>query len=83
MRSPPDALAIAKIPTIIVATKCDSPENLRQVNPDAVSGYFPAAVATFKTSSSVPSSTRDSLQCIIRAALVSKRGKLLQLFMST
>ncbi|KAH8842118.1 hypothetical protein MCOR07_004222 [Pyricularia oryzae] len=69
-----NALAIAKIPTIIVATKCDSPENLRQVNPDAVSGYFPAAVATFKTSSSVPSSTRDSLQCIIRAALVSKRG---------
>ncbi|TLD11133.1 hypothetical protein PgNI_06075 [Pyricularia grisea] len=69
-----NALAIAKIPTIIVATKCDSSENLRQVNPDAVSGYFPAAVATFKTSSSVPSSTRDSLQSIIRAALASKRG---------
>jgi len=72
-----DAAALTKsaLPTILVATKCDNPEEFRQINADGMANAFPSVVADFKTSANVPGSTRDCLQAIISATMSSRRGE--------
>ena len=65
------------MPTILVATKCDNPEEFRQINAEGMVRAFPAVVADFKTSANVPGSTQDCLQAMISAVTSNRRGKCL------
>ncbi|KAJ9132649.1 Ras GEF [Pleurostoma richardsiae] len=68
------ALANSALPTILVATKCDNPESLRQIDTAGMAAAFPSCLADFKTSSNVPGSTRECLQVMLRAAVANRRG---------
>ncbi|KAK4162206.1 ras guanine nucleotide exchange factor domain-containing protein [Cladorrhinum sp. PSN259] len=68
------ALANSSLPTILAATKCDAPEEARQLDVASVASEFPAA-GHFKTSFNSPGSTRDCLQAMLRIALASRRGE--------
>ncbi|KAK3946090.1 ras guanine nucleotide exchange factor A [Diplogelasinospora grovesii] len=69
-----NALANSALPTILVATKCDTPENLRVIDTGAVAAAFPACISDFKTSSNVPGTARECFQAMLRAALAHRRG---------
>ncbi|OAA66430.1 Ras guanyl-nucleotide exchange factor [Niveomyces insectorum RCEF 264] len=60
--------------TVLVATKCDNPESIRQVNTDSLAAAFPYILASFKTSASVPSTTGDCLQAMVLAAVHNRKG---------
>lgn len=73
------ALSSANIPIIIVATKCDTPENLRQLDTAGVArlaNTYPLCIGEFKTSVNAPASQRDCLQAILKATLANRRGTL-------
>ncbi|KAL8337102.1 hypothetical protein RB601_008558 [Gaeumannomyces tritici] len=67
------ALEMSNLPRILVATKCDNPESARRVNTDAIPRHFPG-VLNLMTSANVPSTARESLNAIIKAALGAKMG---------
>ncbi|KAK2071917.1 hypothetical protein P8C59_006302 [Phyllachora maydis] len=69
------ALAHSSLPTIIVATKCDAPENVRQLDTSGVASAFPTCICDFKTSVNVPNSARECLQAMLKAAITSRCGK--------
>jgi hypothetical protein len=69
------ALANSSVPTILAATKCDTPQNLWQLDTAAVATAFPSCIGDFNTSSNVPGTQRDCLQAMMRAALNNRRGK--------
>ncbi|KAK0706454.1 ras guanine nucleotide exchange factor domain-containing protein [Lasiosphaeria miniovina] len=60
-------LANDSLPTILVATKCETPENLRQLDTAGVAHAFPSCAGHFRTSSNVPGSARECLQAMLRA----------------
>ncbi|EFX03973.1 Ras guanyl-nucleotide exchange factor [Grosmannia clavigera kw1407] len=68
------ALSISGLPTMLVATKCDNPENMRQINANGMATVFPSILADFKTSANVPASTRDCLQSIVLASVFNRKG---------
>lgn len=74
------ALGITGLPTMLVATKCDNPENARQINANAMATVFPSILADFKTSANVPASTRDCLQSIVLASVFNRKGMLITLY---
>ena len=69
------ALSNSSLPLFLVATKCDTPENLRQLDTQGVANAFPVCKASFKTSANVPGSARECLQAMLRAAVANRRGK--------
>ncbi|KAM7208618.1 ras guanine nucleotide exchange factor A [Naviculisporaceae sp. PSN 640] len=68
------SLAKSSLPTGLIATKCDTPENLRQLDTMAIAQNFSSCVVHYKTSSNVPTSARDCLQAMLRATLNLRRG---------
>ncbi|KAK3315050.1 ras guanine nucleotide exchange factor domain-containing protein [Apodospora peruviana] len=68
------SLANTSLPTGLVATKCDTPENLRQLETAGMASAFPSCAIHYKTSSNVPGSARECLQTMLRAAVASRRG---------
>ena len=72
------AMSSTSIPIIIVANKCDTPENLRQLDTAGVArlaNTYTSCIGEFKTSVNAPASQRDCLQAILKAALANRRGK--------
>jgi hypothetical protein len=69
------ALAHSDLPTVLVATKCDNPETLRQLDATAMAAAFPSCIRDFKTSVNVPGSIRDCLQFLVTACLINRGEK--------
>lgn len=69
------ALSISGLPTVLVATKWDAPEQLRQLDTAAMTAAFPNCAAHYKLSPNSPGSTRECLQTIVRAAMTARRGE--------
>ena len=70
------ALAHSSLPTVLVATKYDAPEELRQLDPAGVAAAFPACAGHFKISPNAPGSTKECLQEMLRAVVAVRRGEL-------
>lgn len=69
------SLANSSLPTGLVATKCDTPENLRQLDTMALANTFTSCVIHYKTTSNVPGSARECLHAMLRTTLALRRGK--------
>jgi hypothetical protein len=67
------ALANSSLPTVLVATKYDAPEELRQLDPARVAAAFPACLH-FRISPNAPGSTKESLQAMLRTVVDVRRG---------
>ncbi|EGO56573.1 hypothetical protein NEUTE1DRAFT_83897 [Neurospora tetrasperma FGSC 2508] len=70
------SLANSSLPTILVATKCDTPASIRQVDMNAVAHSFPSCVAHLRISSDIPGGAREALLTMIDAILANRRGTL-------
>lgn len=68
------SLSVSNYPLVLVATKCDNPEELRELDTASVAAAYPSAVANFTTSPNTPNNTRDSLQAILRAVVNGRKG---------
>ncbi|RYP69474.1 hypothetical protein DL771_006126 [Monosporascus sp. 5C6A] len=69
-----NALVNSSLPTVLVATKCDNPENARQIDTEAVAGACQSCLAAFKTSASKPETARKSLFALLKALALSRQG---------
>ncbi|KAL0470711.1 ras GEF [Neurospora intermedia] len=67
------SLANSSLPTILVATKCDTPASIRQVDMNAVAHSFPSCVAHLRISSDIPGGAREALLTMIDAILANRR----------
>ncbi|KAK4075014.1 uncharacterized protein Triagg1_4678 [Trichoderma aggressivum f. europaeum] len=69
------ALTNSNMPAMLVATKCEAPEEERQVNPDELANHtlFRSCLAHFKISSTSPEIDRTCLHAILRAAVAHRR----------
>lgn len=65
---------MSNYPLVLVATKCDNPEELRELDTASVAAAYPSVVANFTTSPNTPNTTRDSLQVILRAVVNGRKG---------
>lgn len=72
------ALTNSGLPAILVATKCEHPEEDWEVDAEAMANhkYFQACIATYKVSTETPKEARACLQAILRAAVSYRRGLL-------
>ncbi|KAK3947809.1 ras guanine nucleotide exchange factor domain-containing protein [Pseudoneurospora amorphoporcata] len=68
------SLANSSLPTILVATKCDTPASIRQLDMNAVAHSFPSCVAHLRISSNIPGGARETLLTMIDAILASRRA---------
>ncbi|KAJ4388475.1 hypothetical protein N0V85_007516 [Neurospora sp. IMI 360204] len=68
-------LANASIPTILVATKCDTPASIRQVDMNAVAHSYTSCIAHLRISSNIPGGARETLWTMIDAILASRRAE--------
>ncbi|KAK5660934.1 hypothetical protein OQA88_12308 [Cercophora sp. LCS_1] len=68
------ALANSSLPTVLVASKYDAPEELRQLDPIGVANAFPAVAGHYRISPNVPGSTRECLLAMLRAAVAVRKG---------
>ncbi|RYP26103.1 hypothetical protein DL766_006838 [Monosporascus sp. MC13-8B] len=68
-----NALVNSSLPTVLVATKCDNPENARQIDTEAVASACQSCLATFKTSASKPETARISLFTLLKALVLSRQ----------
>ncbi|KAK0705297.1 ras guanine nucleotide exchange factor domain-containing protein [Lasiosphaeris hirsuta] len=68
------ALANSSLPTVLVATKYDAPEEARQLDPAGVAAAFPACAGHYKISPNAPGSTKECLQFMLRAAVAVRKG---------
>lgn len=64
------------LPAILVATKCENPEDDWEVDADAMAShkYFQACLGMYKVSIETPEVGRACLQAILRAAVAHRRG---------
>ncbi|KAJ4857567.1 rasGEF domain-containing protein [Trichoderma breve] len=71
------ALTNSNMPAMLVATKCEAPEEERQVNPDELANHtlFRSCLAHFKISSTSPEIDRTCLHAILRAAVAHRRDE--------
>ncbi|EHK15896.1 uncharacterized protein TRIVIDRAFT_39897 [Trichoderma virens Gv29-8] len=71
------ALTNSNMPAMLVATKCEAPEEERQVNPDDLASHtlFRSCLAHFKISSTSPEIDRTCLHAILRAAVAHRRDE--------
>ncbi|KAI1418240.1 ras GEF [Hypoxylon sp. FL1857] len=65
-----NALVNSSLPAVLVATKCDNPENLRHIDTEAVSAACQSCLATFKTSANKPDSARIALSTLLKALVM-------------
>ncbi|KAI1136669.1 ras GEF [Hypoxylon sp. FL0543] len=65
-----NALVNSSLPAVLVATKCDNPENLRHIDTEAVSAACQSCLATFKTSVNKPDSARIALSTLLKALVM-------------
>lgn len=68
------ALSVSNYPTLLVATKCDSPEDVREVDTASVSAAFTSVVASFCTSTNSPTGQRECLQAMLRSVVSGRKG---------
>ncbi|KAK4038119.1 ras guanine nucleotide exchange factor domain-containing protein [Parachaetomium inaequale] len=69
------ALANSSLPTVLVATKCDTPDDLRHPDLAGLASGFPTCAGHFRTASNAPASARECLQAMLRVALANRRDK--------
>ncbi|KAL2195785.1 ras guanine nucleotide exchange factor domain-containing protein [Corynascus similis CBS 632.67] len=69
------ALANSSLPTVLVATKCDTPDTLRHPDLAGLASAFATCVGHFRTASNAPASARECLQAMLRVALANRRDK--------
>ncbi|OTB05326.1 hypothetical protein M426DRAFT_10653 [Hypoxylon sp. CI-4A] len=62
-----NALVNSSLPAVLVATKCDNPENLRHIDTEAVASACQSCIGTYKTSASKPESARLALSTLLKA----------------
>ncbi|KAI1376104.1 ras GEF [Hypoxylon crocopeplum] len=65
-----NALVNSSLPAVLVATKCDNPENSRHIDTEAVSAACQSCLATFKTSANKPESARIALSTLLKALVL-------------
>ncbi|KAI1388860.1 ras GEF [Hypoxylon trugodes] len=65
-----NALVNSSLPAVLVATKCDNPENLRHIDTEAVAAACQSCLATFKTSANKPESARIALSTLLKALVM-------------
>lgn len=65
---------MSNYPVVLVATKCDNPEELRELDTASIAAAYPSVVANFNTSPAAPNTTRDCLQVILRAVVTGRKG---------
>ena len=68
------SLSVSNYPVVLVATKCDNPEELRELDTASVAAAYPSVLANFTTSPTSPNTTRDCLQVILRAVVTGRKG---------
>lgn len=68
------SLAASNYPMVLVATKCDHPEDMRELDTASVAAAYPAVVANFSISANAPNTTRECMQVILRAIVASRNG---------
>ncbi|EGR48065.1 RasGEF protein, partial [Trichoderma reesei QM6a] len=70
------ALTNSNMPAMLVATKCEAPQEDRQVDPDDLANHalFRSCLAHFKISSTSPEIDRGCLHAILKAAVSHRRG---------
>lgn len=78
IRTAAAALTNSNMPAMLVATKCEAPEEEREINPDDLANHtlFRSCLAHFKISSTSPEIDRSCLHAILRAAVAHRRGML-------
>ncbi|CAJ2511836.1 Uu.00g074610.m01.CDS01 [Anthostomella pinea] len=64
------ALVNSSLPAVLVATKCDNPDNSRHIDTEAVAAACQSCLATFKTSANKPESARMSLSTLLKALVL-------------
>ncbi|KAH6850880.1 ras guanine nucleotide exchange factor domain-containing protein [Chaetomium sp. MPI-CAGE-AT-0009] len=69
------ALANSSLPTVLVATKCDTPDDLRHPDLSGLASAFATCAGHFRTASNAPSTARECLQAMLRVALANRRDK--------
>lgn len=75
---PAAALASTSFPFLLVATKCDVPENQRQIDTTkmaTIAAAYPSCIGNYRTSANAPASQRDCLQVMLKAALGNGKGE--------
>ena len=70
------ALANSSLPTVLVATKCDTPDDLRHPDLSGLASAFPTCAGHFRTASNAPATVRECLQAMLRVALANRRGEI-------
>lgn len=71
-----DALAVSALPTILVASKCDSPLTERQIDTDSIEAACLSEVQALKTASNVPESAKLCLGAMLRSIMTVRQCKL-------
>ncbi|KAK8025130.1 ras guanine nucleotide exchange factor domain-containing protein [Apiospora arundinis] len=69
------ALVNSNLPTVLVATKCDNPENVRQVNTEALASACQSCVSDFKTSASKPENSRNALFRLLKVLVANRQAE--------
>ncbi|EAQ86607.1 hypothetical protein CHGG_07860 [Chaetomium globosum CBS 148.51] len=69
------ALANSSLPTVLVATKCDTPDDLRRPDLSGLAAAFATCAGHFRTASNAPATVRECLQAMLRVALANRRDK--------
>ncbi|PFH55941.1 hypothetical protein XA68_17364 [Ophiocordyceps unilateralis] len=71
------ALTNARLPTVLVAYKCDCDEDDWEINANAVANHdiFKPCVASFQTSRDRPDMSRASLQAAVKSAIAHRRDE--------
>ncbi|KAF3766224.1 hypothetical protein M406DRAFT_277035 [Cryphonectria parasitica EP155] len=67
------SLSVSNYTSFLVATKCDAPEDVRELDTASVSAAFPSVMASFCTSATSPNSQRECLQAMLRTVVGSHR----------
>jgi hypothetical protein len=70
------ALANSSLPTVLVATKCDTPDDLRHPDLSGLASAFATCAGHFRTASNAPATARECLQAMLRVALANRRGEI-------
>ena len=70
------ALAGSGLPAVLVANKCEEPDDEWEVDADGLAGHtlFDQCTAKFKVSAKTPEIGRAAVQAILKAAIAHKRG---------
>ncbi|KAK7978283.1 ras guanine nucleotide exchange factor domain-containing protein [Apiospora saccharicola] len=69
------ALVNSSLPTVLVATKCDNPENVRQINSEELAAACQSCVSDFKTSASKPENSRNALFRLLKVLVTNRQAE--------